>query len=107
MSQPPSQSQSQNNQNQENDQNNNLPSIIELNQTKEEEIRKRMSLDSNTSAIWSVFTLSLKDDDTKKFELCDIFNTPHQGSIRLSHTKEYKEILKDEKEYILKCNFCE
>lgn len=84
-----------------------LPSEAIPNETKEEEIRKRMGFDTNSSPIWNVFTLYKNDEPTKKIDLIDIFKMPHQGSTRLCHTKEYKELLNDENKYSLKCNFCE
>ena len=76
------------------------------NDLKVEEIRKRLVSDINSSVIWSEFIFTKSDEQDNPWELQDIFNFPHEGSIRLSHSKKYDDMLKDENTYILKCKHC-
>ena len=73
----------------------------------ETEVRKRLSENENASCLWTEFTLFERDNDNGEWTLSDIWCFPHPGTKRMAHTEKYKEMIKGDKQMMLKCNHCQ
>ena len=72
----------------------------------ETEVRKRLSENENSSCLWTEFTLFERANENDPWKLSDIWCFPHPGTKRMAHTEKYNDMIKSEKQMMLKCNHC-
>ena len=70
------------------------------------EIRKRLSEDVNSSVIWTEFNIREKNNQETSWPITDVWNFPHKGKKRMTHTTKYSEMISSDIEMELVCIHC-